>query len=524
MTMLVALSVTANLALTGCKKAETPKQETPAKTDSTTKPDPDAEKKALLKDKVELKMFINQPSLKEDEQAVIDELNKRLEKEFNTTLVVEGSNPEKYNLILSSGQYFDLIFTASWKQYGANAMKNAFMELTPEMLEKYAPDVKANTPQEAWNHTLVNKKIYMVPQLIDEYNAKVVSIRSDLRKKYNLPEVKDIAGLEAYMDAIVKNEKGMTPISMQSVELPFFQEELYLQKNGYGQAGNDVRSFPWALYKLNDTSSSKLINMLEDPEYVATLKKIREWNEKGYIAKGSLTNTQQGQQIQMQNGKAAVMFHNGGSANTVLNNTREANPDWTYELFDTTGGQPILKSSPTGGGVALYAKTKYPERCLMVINYLRYNKEANFLAQRGFQGKHWDIAPGQNDDNVVVPGPDAAKFGSGWTWGPWRNAQFGTRPDPSKTVQGFTELSEDFKKRASNPPLQGFNFNSTDVKTELTAIQQVYQQYGLPLEGGFVADIDKAFAEYKAKLKAAGYDKVFELMQKQADEYMNNLK
>jgi putative aldouronate transport system substrate-binding protein len=512
MTMLVALSMTASIALTGCKKA-------PA--ESTDKP---TGSKVDLTEKVTLKMYINQPSLREDEQSVIDELNKRLEKEFNTIISVEGSSPDKYNLILSSGQYFDLIFTANWKQYGANAMKNAFLEITPEMLEKYAPDVKKNTPQEAWNHTLINKKIYMIPGLIEEYNPKIVAIRSDLRKKYNVPEVKDIAGLEAYMDAIVKNEKGMTPISMQSVELLFLAEELYLHRNGYAQAGNDIRSFPWGLYKISDTSGSKLANMLEDPAYLETLKKIREWNEKGYIAKGSLTNTQLGQQGQIQNGKAAVLFHNLGSANGLQNLTKAAHPDWTYELFDMTNNQPILKSSPAGGGVSLYAKTKYPERALMVINYLRYNKEANFLAQRGIKGKHWDVAPGQDNENITVPGPDSAKFGSGFTWGPWRNSQYQVMPDPKSTVSGYTELFKDLGKRASNPPLQGFNFNTTSIKTELTAIQQVYQQFGLPLEGGFVADVDKAFADYKTKLKAAGFDKVFAELQKQADEYLKNLK
>jgi putative aldouronate transport system substrate-binding protein len=515
MTMLVALSMAVSVAFTGCKKE-------PASTGTdNTKP---SESKVDLTEKVTLKMYINQPALKEDEPAVIEELNKRLEKEFNTVLEVEGTNSDKYNLILSSGQYFDLIFTANWKQYGSNAMKNAFMEITPEMLEKYAPDVKKNTPQEAWNQTLINKKMYMIPGIIEGYNPKIVAIRGDLRKKYNVPEVKSISDLEVYMDAIVKNEKGMTPISMQVVEIPFLQEELYLQKNGYAQAGNDVRSFPWGLYKIKDTSSSKLTNMLEDPEYLTVLKKIREWNEKGYIAKGSLTNTQLGQGGQIANGKAAVLFQNIGTANGLPNNTKETHPDWTYEILDTTFGQSILKESPAGGGVALYAKTKYPERALMVINYLRYNKEANLLAQRGFKGKHWDVAPGQSDENVTVPGPDVAKFGSGFTWGPWRNSQYQSKPDPKSTVPGYTELFNDFGKRASNPPLQGFNFDTTNVKTELTAIQQVYQQYGLPLEGGFVADVDKAFADYKAKLKAAGFDKVFAELQKQADDYLKNLK
>ena len=50
----------------------------------------------------------------------------------------------------------------------------------------------------------------------------------------------------------------------------------------------------------------------------------------------------------------------------------------------------------------------------------------------------------------------------------------------------------------------------------------MHQQYWWPLELGYT-DIDKGLAEYEAKMKAAGVDKVRAEIQRQLDEYVAGL-
>jgi len=74
-----------------------------------------------------------------------------------------------------------------------------------------------------------------------------------------------------------------------------------------------------------------------------------------------------------------------------------------------------------------------------------------------------------------------------------------------------------------NHPLQNFNFDDTNVKNEMANIANVYQQYALPLELGFV-DVEDGLATLKEKLDQAGIEKVRQEMQTQLDEYLKNLK
>ncbi|MNZ88202.1 hypothetical protein D3C78_1070870 [compost metagenome] len=62
-------------------------------------------------------------------------------------------------------------------------------------------------------------------------------------------------------------------------------------------------------------------------------------------------------------------------------------------------------------------------------------------------------------------------------------------------------------------------FDSEPVKAEVGALANVIRQYQRALETGSV-DVDKALAEYEAKLKDAGIDKVIAEKQRQFDEFL----
>ena len=96
------------------------------------------------------------------------------------------------------------------------------------------------------------------------------------------------------------------------------------------------------------------------------------------------------------------------------------------------------------------------------------------------------------------------------------------------TADGETEQRTEIMDRwineeTVNHPLQNFNFDDTNVKNEMANIANVYQQYALPLELGFV-DVEDGLATLKEKLDQAGIEKVRQEMQTQLDEYLKNLK
>ena len=86
-------------------------------------------------------------------QDVVDEnLNKILKEKLNCTLKINyigwAEYANKYPLLFSSGEEFDMAYAASWLNYPSLAQKGAFMNLD-ELWPTYAPDNFAAAPEAA---------------------------------------------------------------------------------------------------------------------------------------------------------------------------------------------------------------------------------------------------------------------------------------------------------------------------------------------------------------------------------------
>lgn len=86
--------------------------------------------------------------------------------------------------------------------------------------------------------------------------------------------------------------------------------------------------------------------------------------------------------------------------------------------------------------------------------------------------------------------------------------------DPKDKWEQFAQ----FNDNAKNAPLLGFHFNADSVKTEMTALTNVKDEFYASL---FTGSVDPKVYVPKAveKFKAAGLDKVQAEMQKQLDEW-----
>ncbi|MEW9103998.1 DUF3502 domain-containing protein, partial [Paenibacillus sp.] len=75
-----------------------------------------------------------------------------------------------------------------------------------------------------------------------------------------------------------------------------------------------------------------------------------------------------------------------------------------------------------------------------------------------------------------------------------------------------------FNDAAKNAPLLGFHFNADNVKSEVTALTNVKEEFYASL---FTGSVDPKVYVPKAieKFKQAGLDKVMAEMQKQLDEW-----
>ena len=125
----------------------------PAVSDSAETPDGSEANTPDISKEVKLTMYLigDRPV---DNDEVFEKINERLKAEINATIDVKfmswGEYEDKYSLIFASGEKWDMIYTADWCFYNAQATKQGFWEITQEALDTYAPMTAETIYPEAW--------------------------------------------------------------------------------------------------------------------------------------------------------------------------------------------------------------------------------------------------------------------------------------------------------------------------------------------------------------------------------------
>ena len=146
--------------------------------------------------------------------AVVEEINKVLSAEYNTTLQIEylpwSDYSTKYPLILAGGEDCDLIYAASWCYLYSEAAKGSYYELDEDFIKTNMPMTWANQTAESWGQTTINGVCVGVPCNMMVPNYKYVAIRQDLAEKYGIQSINNWDDFMNYMLTIAEKE---TPVS-----------------------------------------------------------------------------------------------------------------------------------------------------------------------------------------------------------------------------------------------------------------------------------------------------------------------
>jgi putative aldouronate transport system substrate-binding protein len=509
--IVLAIAVLFTSGLAGCGKSTTETQDNTAKVEASTQMP--AETKEELKE-VALKTYLlgDKPA---DFDAVYAEVNKLLKQKVNATMDVSfiswGDMNTKYPVIFASGEDFDLVFTASWLNYKVQASKNAYLELTDELLQKYAPKTFAEVPQDAWKQILVKGKRYTVPFTNVEFGYNVLLVRGDLREKYNIEPLKTVDDVEKYLLTVAEKEKGIIPYDVGEVGKEI-ERTLYTQPNGI-----DIYDDAYLSSGIKD-SEGKLFNALEDPKYIEFVKRMYEWKKKGIIPADAAAKKSV-MQDSFKAGKTAMTSWNLGICSATIKEINQTHPEWKPELVDIAPEKPMEPLMFSNNGMSIKNGSKNVERSLMVLDLLRNDKEISDLTFYGIKGKHWEPV----GDDKYKAGPDAGKFPAELAC-PWGWFTSTNKRKAADSLPAADEINNNWKKNAfTGNPLNGFAVDTATMKTEAAALSNLKKQYLNPLTLGAL-EPEKYLNEYKTKAKAAGYDKYLEEASKQAKAYMEGSK
>ncbi|KRE51189.1 ABC transporter substrate-binding protein [Paenibacillus sp. Soil522] len=489
-----------SLIASGCGNSNTPDVSSNHKGEAANANNGETAEKKLDPYKMVLVLPGSQPK---DEQLVLDKVNVILKEKINATLEIRSIDwsawGDKTNLMFTSNEAFDLIFSAGWNGFSQQVGKGQFLPLD-DLVKKYGGAFLDTINPEIVNAAKVDGKLYGMVANKEFAADKGLILRKDLVDKYkfDLSKVKELADLEPLLKTIKDNEPGVTPFIVNGGASP---NAAILDYGYYDLLGDG----PGELVRTGE--GLKVISKIEDPKYMEYAKLMRKWYLAGYINKDAATLQDVGKALG--SGKA---FAQTGSfkPGSNLENSRSQGT----ELVEIQLMSPFTSTTDATSAVLAISRTsKNPERAMMFINLLFTDSDLMNLLINGIEGTHYV----KKSDNIIdfPEGVDGGNTG----YPPSRNWMLGNLPlihiwaneDPNKW-QSYLDYNESAEKSRA----LGFTFNAEPVKTEIAATSNVEKEYKNVIVTGSV-DPEEHIPVFVEKMKAAGMDKIIAEKQRQLD-------
>lgn len=522
--ILLTVTMLITMMLAGCGQ-----KETSSTGDSAEKP------AAGNEEMVELSFYMmNSPV--NDFDRVMKKANEIIGKEINAklnlVLVDSSTYAEKMNLMINSGDDWDLSFTANWGgiNFFENAAKGAYADLT-DLMSKYAPQSYSRIPEGLWEGVKVNGKIYAIPNYQQWGTAKRegFKFRSDLVEEtgFDWKALKGKTAIEALDkigpflgDALAKH-KGMIGFETSSLE----NSSLY--------AGNPLL---WNMEAVGDTSipgwinldhPDTVINQFETEEFAKYTEIMRDWFIKGYVRKDGATvkDTTPDRQA------AKFVAEKTGSWPDSIE--YPGNPDASnMSMTKSAGNAPAVSVSttrtmiPAGAAstaaIAINSESKHIEKALQLVELLNTNDDLYKLITLGEEGV--DYKYDENGKFTMIDGKYNFNFNEwqlGQSYSPDFNRAAYDKNKDGEIQKETQKIVYDADKTAEISPVTGFVFDPTPVKTQIANCSAVTTEMIPALSSGSV-DPAKVLPEFLKRLKTAGVDDIIKEKQAQFDAWKAN--
>lgn len=438
-----------------------------------------------------------------------ENMNKLFKEKLNCSLTVNwipwADYLNKYPLLFTSGEQFDMAYTATWLNYSSLAQRGAFMALD-EIWPEYAPDNYAATSDSAIQQATVQGHIYCIPSQNATYNSQGVIYRGDILAEAGMDPIEDLEDLEAYCDYVKEAYPEMEPLDISSNGGSTY-DMLYLAQKGYVSINNSgVNEF---LFYNVEEEHPTLKTIYEIDGVTDFLEMMARWNEKGFYSKSALADTDT---TKFENGKSAVKVYN-------LDNYRSyaiQHPEWDIQFANLY--KDVAHLPYTQDALVIPTTAQHPERALALWNLITTDQEAYDAFMYGVEGTTYEL---NESGQYKILDTDLYAENNCWaarTTELNRNPM-GTPEGYDATKQAFEEMiAED----GSAEKYTSFVIDTSLIEVEYAACQSVNQQYWWPLELGYT-DITTGLAEYQEKLEAAGLETVRAELQRQLDEYLTTI-
>lgn len=415
----------------------------------------------------------------------------------NTTLNVEWIQAseylEKMKLKFSGQEAFDNCLSMVSFGFSDFVQQKAYLDLNDYW--DYLPETRKVIPESWWDATSVDGGCYGIPNYqITARNYSVAILNEAIdAMKLDLTKIKTLDDLEPILEYMNKNEKW-EKATIGSSNLFYTEGYIFC---GIEQV-TDMIGVP-----LNDPT--KVMNIWEFDGYVDQMKRLRKWNQKGYIKPDVYT---MGDDISLAKSGLITMRFECWQPGYEVTLKDKYGLDGTYV---TLGDSMVTTNTVRSTMTSVSFTSKNPERACMMIDLMNSKPELFNALSYGIEGTNYTLDNGQ-----AVPVNDSGYAVCSWAY-QMGNTLIGYQLKGKSA--DFAEQVDKMNRESKASPILGFSFNAESVQTELAACKAIYKNYDSGFQSGEYADVDATIKQMNDELYAAGLQKIIDECQKQLDAW-----
>jgi len=431
-----------------------------------------------------------------------------------------------YNLTIAQMDgSVDLIGTATdWLDAWPNAKNGAFLELSEEMLQTYAPKTWAGVSPEQWELCKYDGNIYLMPENnYAQWTNHGYAYRMDWAKEAGLAN-----GVQSWEDMTKYFEYVKT--AYPDI-IPWDSDGTHYFQMASGWVASHTNYVP-----IDGLSTGGLWGGTKDDLYTVTTpaytdtemmvefaKMMKEWDTIGVWKTDVLNNTASSNRDDFRIGRVAAEQHHTQTwtdlcsatpSNTIYADDPDAETGFFYFGQETKN---VVGLNITHGAMAVSAASENPERALMVYDLLRNDPECYRLINYGIEGVSYEIdangyrvtPEGYNSDTDNINGMTS------WWWG--REDSLELR-DGTKNWDAIDKLYAEYDKIKIDYPYGQFIPNVDDIQAKIQNVNEQYNNYMKQIAyGKYTGTAEEIVAEMQAAMKTAGIEDVTAELQAQID-------
>ena len=438
-----------------------------------------------------------------DAKEVISAANEISKEKIGVTVDLEFQPTEKINLMMASGEYYDMVFTSSWlNKFDKNASMGLYCDITDAVREE--TPVLYDSIGEYWDCVKIRGHIYGVPVLKDMGTENLFRLNADYyegQKRMEIPEEMTFKDIEPFLKAYKEDHPDEYPLAMDKSGLAGYLNFLERIVGGivvipYDQDGDKPYAIPF----------------WECDELMDRYRLLHKWYKAGYIHPDAATidSTSADKSIPVRAG-VAWRGYQGYS-----------NPDdWGFQVKTSVYDGPYLSRTSEQGAIfsiCAACDEEHVRACLKYLELLSTDRKFRDILGYGIEGKHFVYL----DNGTVLrlkAGQDRYKT-SLYQTGCVVNASVESASrtflaDPDQWKKVF----EGYKTDGIYSKTKGFAYDPTPKEDIITALTAIYNDYSTELCTG-TSDPDEVMPLIEKRMKAAGIDELLDDINSQLEDWV----